>query len=195
MADKKVSPSTLVGVGRRELYRMFAEKGFTKGCEVGVYLGSNADAMFEEIPNLYLVLVDPYLKYEYRRFRKRNKHKWHQTTIDKCRKRAVRKLARRDVRWLMTTSEMASMSVPDESLDFVYIDGDHHFEFVAQDLKLWGEKVRRGGIISGHDYGIRWVRTAVDWYAKSKRYRVLYTDRAKEKRKEKIVISWMMEKL
>ena len=42
--------------------------------------------------------------------------------------------------------------IPNESLDFVYIDGNHHFKYVAEDICGWSKKVRKGGIISGHDY-------------------------------------------
>jgi len=42
--------------------------------------------------------------------------------------------------------------VPDASLDFVYIDGDHRFDQVMTDLILWAQKVRYGGVVSGHDY-------------------------------------------
>ena len=194
MADKKVRSSTLVGVGRKELYKIFADKGFTKGCEVGVRHGTNALVMLETIPNLELILVDPYIKYEYRNFKRRNKWKWHQDTMDKVRANGLRFMSDKNVRWLMTTSELAAPCVPDESLDFVYIDGNHAYEFVAQDIILWGRKVRPGGIISGHDYGIRWVRRAVDCYAKSLGYSVKVTDRSMEKRKSRTIVSWMMEK-
>ncbi len=40
----------------------------------------------------------------------------------------------------------------DGSLDFVYIDGNHQFKYVADDICEWSRKVRRGGVISGHDY-------------------------------------------
>ncbi len=40
----------------------------------------------------------------------------------------------------------------DNSLDFVYIDANHSFKFVAQDIDGWSRKVRTGGVISGHDY-------------------------------------------
>ena len=42
----------------------------------------------------------------------------------------------------------------DESLDFVYIDGHHGFRYVAEDLVEWSQKVKKGGIISGHDYAL-----------------------------------------
>jgi hypothetical protein len=43
-------------------------------------------------------------------------------------------------------------TIPDGSLDFVYIDGLHDFEAVILDIVYWSRKVRSGGIVSGHDY-------------------------------------------
>lgn len=37
-------------------------------------------------------------------------------------------------------------------LDFVYIDADHMYASVMQDLIAWFPKVRIGGILCGHDY-------------------------------------------
>ena len=45
----------------------------------------------------------------------------------------------------------------DESLDFVFIDGDHSYDGVTRDIKAYWPKVRIGGIISGHDYEGAWV--------------------------------------
>lgn len=38
------------------------------------------------------------------------------------------------------------------SLDFVYLDGDHSLEGCYRDIVAWCPKVRRGGILAGHDY-------------------------------------------
>jgi hypothetical protein len=43
--------------------------------------------------------------------------------------------------------------LPDEYLDFVYIDGDHKYEEVKRDIECWFPKVKKGGCIGGHDYG------------------------------------------
>lgn len=37
-------------------------------------------------------------------------------------------------------------------LDYVYIDGNHDFQNVTNDIAEWSKKVRKGGIVSGHDY-------------------------------------------
>lgn len=40
----------------------------------------------------------------------------------------------------------------DESIDFIFIDGDHSYLGVKKDLKSWYPKIKVGGIIAGHDY-------------------------------------------
>lgn len=40
----------------------------------------------------------------------------------------------------------------DESFDWVYIDADHHYDNVLADIRAWFPKVRKGGVIAGHDY-------------------------------------------
>jgi len=47
----------------------------------------------------------------------------------------------------------------DESIDFLFIDGDHNYSAVKKDLEYWYPKVKKGGIISGHDY--TWVDARV----------------------------------
>lgn len=49
------------------------------------------------------------------------------------------------------SSDMASR-FEDESLDFVYIDGNHAYKWVKEDIKLWWPKLRKGGVLAGHDY-------------------------------------------
>ena len=57
----------------------------------------------------------------------------------------------------------------DESIDFIYLDSLHSYEHVSLELKLYSPKVKKGGIISGHDYGPNWqgVERAVKEFSKS----------------------------
>ena len=60
------------------------------------------------------------------------------------------------VRMVMTSKE-ASKMFDDKSLDIVFIDADHRYKSVKEDIELWLPKIRKGGVISGHDYGSkRW---------------------------------------
>ena len=40
----------------------------------------------------------------------------------------------------------------DESLDFVFIDASHDYDSVKKDIEMWYPKVKKGGILAGHDY-------------------------------------------
>lgn len=58
------------------------------------------------------------------------------------------------------TSSEAVKDFVNESLDFVYIDADHSYNAVLSDLIMWYPKIKKGGILSGHDftdttYGVR----------------------------------------
>jgi predicted O-methyltransferase YrrM len=46
----------------------------------------------------------------------------------------------------------AAYSVADGSLDFVFIDADHDYEPVRQDIAHWTPKVKTGGWVGGHDF-------------------------------------------
>lgn len=61
----------------------------------------------------------------------------------------------------MWTHEAARL-VPDESLDFVYIDADHSEQGVRRDIADWLPKVKATGWILGHDINWDTVRRAVD---------------------------------
>lgn len=59
----------------------------------------------------------------------------------------------------------AAPTVKDGSLDLIFIDADHSFESVTSDITSWLPKVRKGGMITGHDYmnpAHRDVEKAVD---------------------------------
>jgi len=63
----------------------------------------------------------------------------------------LRKFGERSIIWRMTSEEAAKI-MPDKTLDFCYIDADHSYDGVIQDLELWIPKIKSGGIICGHDF-------------------------------------------
>ena len=55
------------------------------------------------------------------------------------------------IEWHKDDSAKVSEGFKNESLDFVYVDGGHDFKSVKKDLELWTPKVRKGGVVCGHD--------------------------------------------
>ena len=57
-----------------------------------------------------------------------------------------------NVNKLKMTSLEAVNLFEDHSLDFVYIDAIHTYEAVKSDINAWLPKVKKSGLIGGHDY-------------------------------------------
>lgn len=129
-------------VKREALPGIFAELGYTRGAEIGTAQGTYAHMLCDGIPNLHLLCVDPYSAYE----------RISQHLCDERYARAQQKLGAFNVEFRRMPSLAAALTVPDGSLDFVYIDGDHRFDAIMLDLILWTPKVRAGGIVAGHDF-------------------------------------------
>lgn len=147
------NPGVLKEVNRQGLYKLFASLGYTRGCEVGVEKGKNAQEMFECIPNLKLYAVDPYKQHpEYSPAAEIYVRHWDENYLAGVKAQAQKRMQNRNAIIIEKFSEDAAKDIPYNSLDFVYIDGDHSYDFVILDIILWGRKVRKGGIVSGHDY-------------------------------------------
>lgn len=66
----------------------------------------------------------------------------------------------------------------DKTFDFVYIDADHSYEAVRNDIQAWWPKTKPGGVFSGHDYCQKCpgVPKAVDEFVMEKGLEVRITD-------------------
>lgn len=66
-----------------------------------------------------------------------------------------------DVEVRAKTSAEAAAEKVDGSQDVVFIDGDHTYEGVVADIKAWAPKVKKNGVLAGHDFDRPEVRRAV----------------------------------
>lgn len=161
-----ISPIVVLGMHRIELYRMYATLMYSKGAEIGVFTGKNAQTMFREIPGLDLIMVDPWADYSF------GSKVYGEETCERAFIDAHRNVEGYHATFMRMLSEDAAHKIPDNSLDFVYIDGDHSYDMCMLDIIVWTRKVRKDGIISGHDYYLnrrnrKEVKLAVDDYTKS----------------------------
>lgn len=139
-------PVEIPNVGRDDLARLFAELGFKVGAEIGVQQGAYSEVLAQSNPGVQLYCVDAWKAYKgYREYVT-------QARIDAFYEEAQDRLAPYGCRLIKKFSVEALGDFEDRSLDFVYIDANHSFLQVAQDIDGWRKKVRKGGIVSGHDY-------------------------------------------
>ena len=57
--------------------------------------------------------------------------------------------------------------IPDGTLDCVFIDANHEYQYVLDDLNFWWRKIRNGGQMLGDDYYMNDVKNAVDTFSKN----------------------------
>jgi len=129
--------------GRETLALLMNELGFTGGVEIGVNHAKSAEMWCKSIPGLKLTAIDPYIVYGHRRSQEKQ---------DAICQEATEKLAAHGATLLREKSTDAARLFDDESLDFVHIDGNHEFDFVAMDIIQYVPKVRKGGLVIIHDY-------------------------------------------
>ena len=129
---------------RIDLAKYFNSKGFKVGAEIGVCDGRYSEILCQKIKGLKLYCIDLWNKYE---------DNWGSKEYhNKAYNEAKEKLSKYNTEIIRKKSIEASFEIPDNSLDFVFIDGDHHFDFVMTDIIIWSRKVRKGGIVALHDF-------------------------------------------
>lgn len=133
-------------IDRFSLPALFNDLGFKTGAEIGVRRGDFSQALCQSIPDLTLLCIDPWHVY------KTSPRLPSQERQDANYETTKEKLKSYNAHLIKKLSMEAVGDVEMESLDFVYIDGHHGYEFVRDDLREWGKRVRPGGIISGDDY-------------------------------------------
>ncbi len=151
----KAMPVTLPKMGRRDLPALTKELGFTTGAEIGVWRGAFSALFCEANPNLHMLCVDPWQPHQAWLDTKNSMPKAEaEQFIEQSYRDAVARLAPLNATIVRKFSAEAAAEVPDRSLDFAYIDANHVYDAVIEDLTLWAPKVKSGGFIAGHDYRV-----------------------------------------
>ncbi len=129
------------------------------GCELGVCRGHNLRYLLDRAPNIKKVYaIDPWKSYI--------DMPWgviSQEEVDGWKNAAVEILEpyKDKIEVLEMYSTDAVNSIPDNSLDYIFIDGDHSYEAVLRDVRAYWSKVKVGGLFTGHDWILDNVKRAV----------------------------------
>lgn len=128
---------------RLDLAKLF--KGY--GVEVGVAEGWYSSKIMELGSVQIMFGVDPYERHrgymDYTR----------ESTYNRLKAKAHERLDKYDnYNFIEDYSLNVAKDFGDGMLDFVYIDGDHSYTAVMDDIEVWLPKLKLGGIIAGDDY-------------------------------------------
>jgi predicted O-methyltransferase YrrM len=123
------------GYGRVGLAAIFAFLEYKAGAEIGVAGGNYSHVIAKNNRGAKLYSVDHW---------KNNEANYQ--------KAAAKLSTMGNVDIIRKTSAEAVKMFEDGALDFVYIDAAHDYDNVSFDIAALAQKIRSGGIVSGHDY-------------------------------------------
>lgn len=162
--NDKLSPIRVYHWQKEHLVHRASGKGTLEcGVEIGVREGLGAELWCKHNPKLKLFCIDPWE--DWPGHRDMNRLKSPSDFLEEAKQR----LAIYDCEFIKAKSWDCVDQIENESLDFIYIDGDHGFDGTMLDLILWVPKVRIGGLIAGHEYKVHrytGVIDAVNMYTK-----------------------------
>lgn len=148
-----------------------AVKAFSTGShfvEVGTWQGNSAAYMAVEIinsgKNIKFDCIDIWGRYSIDGLNTKNPELLPENTVEELFLKNIE-----PVKHVVNPIKLSSVEGAElykiNSLDFVFIDANHVYEAVRDDLQAWFPKVKTGGIIAGHDYyNDPGVKKAVDGF-------------------------------
>lgn len=144
------TPFEIPDATRVDLPEFFKKMGYKVGLELGTYKGEYTREFCKV--GLKMYTVDAWESYgDYHSAQINN-----DARMARAYRKAIYNL--KDYKDCTIIKKFASDALndfADGSLDFVYIDCNHSFKYVAADLVDWSNKVRKGGVVCGHDYFVR----------------------------------------
>jgi methyltransferase family protein len=136
---------------RREELGLFLnrEKLLGEGAEIGVAHGAFARSVLLDWSGKRYWMIDPWTSQDPAVYKEKQEEAWkYERWYEEC---IDIQLKDPRVLCLRGYSSRIVSQFEDNQLDWVYIDGNHDFEHVSEDIRLWYPKVRPGGLVSGHD--------------------------------------------
>lgn len=113
--------------------------------EIGCAAGNNALDIFKQLNVSEFVVVDPYESYV-------GFDDYDKRLLVEMRKAAEKRLEpfKRRVRWIHEDSATAVSKI-DGEVDFIYVDGNHKYEYVLSDMENYYRLLSRRFVFGGHD--------------------------------------------
>jgi hypothetical protein len=120
------------------------------GAEIGVEEGRNANNLLSLLSLKTLYLIDPYTDNEEYLGRSQNIEA-NLVAAEPVARAKLEPYADKII-WIRKRAVDAIADIEEDSLDFVYSDGDKIYNNIALELILYISKLKVGGVLGGHDY-------------------------------------------
>ena len=138
----------------RDLFgQMSDERGFTVVAELGVQRGFYTDSyLYTAKKNKKYYLVDTWEQRKNYSDAANVDNEEQNIRYNHAMKRLAPYRKRTELVVLRNFTTDAALLVPDNSIDFIYVDARHDYCGVTEDLESWFPKLKLGGIMAGDDY-------------------------------------------
>ena len=141
--------------------------------EIGVFKGGNAMRLLT-LPLKKLYLVDPYASY----IQYTQETPWYvQKKLNDAKEVMLERVNKHPLKGKIETLFLSSVdgskAFNDDFFDYVYIDGNHSYEFVMEDILAWYPKVKSGRYLAGHDFATIETARAVNAFAEKNNLEVI----------------------
>lgn len=134
---------------RYDIHKLINSSNFSGiFAEIGVGEGNFSKYILENTSLSMLILIDPYINFPFPIFL----DSMNSLDMEKLFQTSRNNLFnyRDKIIFIRKTSSDAVIEINDNSLDVIYIDGNHAYEYVLEDLKNYWPKLRPGGIMFGN---------------------------------------------
>ena len=162
------------------LIKLISNRPHSLCCEIGVHAGETTISLLENLPKIDKYhAVDPWESYEkyngttYRKPGHKRLKTW--SSVMQNFLNVTKPFSDKVIIHRMTSVE-ATQSFEDEYFDWIFIDANHDYPYIKENLMIWTPKVKVGGIVSGHDYNNgKWsgIKKAVDEFVPKDKLNVI----------------------
>lgn len=142
-SDRLTVPPTIPFKGKRKqfLKHLITANNFTIMVEVGIDTGKTTFFLLDNIPELTIYAIDLNIKKFY-----------NETIKQKYGNRLIP---------IQGNSYIVADQIPDNFADIIFIDADHSYESVKKDILKYTTKLKKDGVLTGHDIDYPGVNRAV----------------------------------